>query len=92
MKRPSLTYLGKVSGIRPLRSMITISGDSEVLIENCNSIIDHSEIKCALSAAGYLVEVWGEDLVLTSFSDGGAGVCGRIKSVTIERRQPAKGR
>jgi hypothetical protein len=86
MKYPALTYMGKARDFSPVRSMISISGDSEVLIENCGSIIECNDIKCSVSAAGYLIDVWGSELTLTSFANGNAGVFGKIQSVSIEKK------
>lgn len=86
MKLPTLTFLGRAGEYRPVRSLITISGDSEVMIENCRRILECSDIKCSVISAGYLVEVWGMGLTASSFANGSAGVSGRVQSISIERR------
>ena len=66
--------------------MITISGDSEVLVENCRRFLECSEIKCSLISAGYLVEIWGCGLTASNYANGSAGLRGKIQSVSVERR------
>lgn len=92
MKNPTITYSGKAGDFKAVRSMITIMGDSEALIENCRRIIECNEIKCGVESAGYIVEVWGSGLTVTSYANGSAGVAGRISSVSISRRPRAVGK
>ena len=92
MKRPALTYSGTASGLRTLNSIVSISGDSEVLIENCRRIVECGEIKCSAEAGGFLIDVWGADLTMTSFANGNAGVTGRIQSVSVSRRSRIGGK
>ena len=75
-----------LSSLSPVRSVITISGDSEVLIENCRRFIECSEIKCSLISAGFLVEIWGSELTASNYANGSAGIRGKIQSVSVERR------
>ena len=75
-----------LTDLSPVRSMITISGDSEVLVENCRRFLECSEIKCSLISAGYLVEIWGSDLTASNYANGSAGIRGKIQSVSVERR------
>ena len=70
----------------PVRSVVTIDGDSEVLIENCRRLVECSEIKCSVISAGFLVEVWGSGLSASSYANGSASICGRIQSVNVARR------
>ena len=70
----------------PVRSVVTIDGDSEVLIENCRRLVECSEIKCSVISAGFLVEVWGSGLSASSYANGSASICGRIQSVNVTRR------
>ncbi len=91
MKFPTLTYNGRAGDFSPVRSLITISGDSEVLIENCSRLIETSDIKCSLISSGYLVEVWGSGLSAARFANQSASVVGRVQSVSIERRSRGKG-
>lgn len=86
MKFPTMSYSGRAGDYRPVRSMITICGDSEVLIENCRRILECSDIKCSVISAGYLVEIWGSDLSASSFASGSAQVSGHVQSITIERK------
>ena len=79
--------LSELTGGRfPVRSVVTIDGDSEVLIENCRRLIECSEIKCSVISAGFLVEVWGSGLSASSYANGSASISGRIQSVNIARR------
>ena len=82
-----LDIYNSICGGKLRRPMITLSGDSEVLIENCRRFIECSEIKCSLLSVGYLVEIWGTELAAASFANGSASVSGRIQSVSIERRK-----
>ncbi|MGN0632763.1 MAG: YabP/YqfC family sporulation protein [Oscillospiraceae bacterium] len=91
MKQPGFTYLGRADGLLPARSLICISGDKEVLIESCKSVIECNDIKCTLIAAGYTVDVWGTGLSVTSFANGNASVAGKIQSVSVERRSRLAG-
>ena len=70
----------------PVRSVVTIDGDSEVLIENCRRLVECSEIKCSVISAGFLVEVWGSGLSASGYANGSASICGRIQSVNVTRR------
>ncbi len=86
MRTPTISFSGLAGDFKPVRSMITISGDNEVLIENCSRLMECGDIKCSLISAGYLVEVWGSGLSATSFANGSAGIAGRVQSVSISRR------
>ncbi len=86
MKQPSFSYLGKVKDLSSLRSMITISGNSEVLIENCRQVNECNDIRCSVVASGDLIDVWGAELSLSSFSNGSVAVNGKIQSLNIEKR------
>ena len=86
MRTPTISFSGRAGDFKPVRSMITVSGDSDVLVENCSRLIECGDIKCSLISAGYLVEVWGSGLSASSFANGSAGVSGRVQSITISRR------
>jgi hypothetical protein len=66
--------------------MITISGNNEVLIENCKKLIECCDIRCSAESAGYLIDIWGSGLTATSFANGSIGVCGEVQSVAIEKK------
>lgn len=84
MKRPVLSYFGAVSDFKPIRSLITIQNDSEVIVERCKRIIECNDIKCSAESHGYIIEIWGTDLTLTSFASGSIAVNGRIQSISID--------
>lgn len=86
MQKPSFTYMGRASELIPVRSMVTISGDSEALIEHCKRILECSDIRCSVTAGSFTVDIWGSDLSLTSFANGSVSVNGKIRSVSVERR------
>ncbi len=87
MKYPTLTYLGRAGDFKPIRSMISIVDDKEVLVESCKRILECDEIKCSIISHGYLIEVWGSELSVSSFANGSAAISGRIQSLSIERRR-----
>ncbi len=92
MERPFFAYQGRASELSGARSLVTISGDEEVIIENCRRILECNEIKCSVSSRGFLVDIWGSDLTLTSFSSGSVSVNGKIRSVSIEKRSSRGGK
>ncbi|SDA18791.1 YabP family protein [Ruminococcus sp. YE71] len=87
MRAPTIGFSGMARDFKPVRSMMTISGDSEVRIENCKRLIECGDIKCGLISAGYLIEVWGSGLSASSFADGSACITGRVQSISISRRR-----
>ena len=86
MKYPTFTYLGLAGEYKPARSMITLSDDREVLIESCKRIVECNDIKCSVISTGFLVEVWGSELNISTFSNGSAQICGKVSSISIEKK------
>ena len=87
MKLPALTFFGLAGEYRPVRSLVTISGDTDVMVENCQRILECNDIKCSVVSAGYVIEIWGSGLHASTFANGSAGISGRVQSINIERRR-----
>jgi hypothetical protein len=89
MKNIPTIFSGMAADLRPVRSLITVSDDSEVIIESCKRIIECNDIKCTVLTHGYIIDVWGAELTLTSFANGNVGVYGKIQSISISRKPRA---
>jgi hypothetical protein len=91
MKNLPTYFAGSIRDLKPLRSLVTLSGDSEVLIESCRRILECNDIKCSVLSHGYIFDIWGSQLTVTSFANGSAAVHGKIQSVSIARKRTVSG-
>lgn len=71
-------------GDAPRRSIITLRGLSELLVENCLGVSGCDEDVITLSVSGASVTIAGTPLMLESFGADGVKITGRIHSLTFE--------
>ena len=68
-------------------SYITITSDSNVMIEGCKQILECSEILARIATRQFTVEIWGNELTVDSFSNSSVRVSGRISSLSLEKKR-----
>ncbi len=67
-------------------SIITVTGNREVVIENCTHVYECNEIMIRLRTPDGDVSIWGEGLITSSFREGIVKVTGKITSLEISER------
>lgn len=66
---------------------IHISGNRELILENCRRIVECSDVLMSLSCGRILVNVWGSDLRAFDYKTGGLVIRGKISRVELEERR-----
>ncbi len=66
---------------------IHISGNRELILENCRRIEECSDVLMSLSCGRILVNVWGSDLRAFDYKTGGLVIRGKISRVELEERR-----
>ena len=66
---------------------IHISGNRELILENCRRIEECSDVLMSLSCGRILVNVWGSDLRAFDYKTGGLVIRGKIFRVELEERR-----
>lgn len=64
-------------------SQIQITGNHEVLIENCKKILEYNDIFIKVKTWDLTVQVWGSGLKVNDFGSNGVYVYGKIQSVEL---------
>lgn len=67
-------------------SYVSIIDDSSVLVENCRTINECSDIMVRVSTKDNDIEIWGTELTVTNFTNTAVLVDGRINSVAVSRK------
>ena len=78
-----LGFAGKLKDLASLSSIVTVSSDRSVLIENCRQICECSDIMAKVSAADYYIEVWGKDLKLSDYTQDSVMIQGDVESIKL---------
>lgn len=81
--------MGKLSEISKkalyYNSMIHISDNRRVEIENCRKILEYNDICVRVKTTTCDVTVWGSGLYVDDFCTGGIVINGRISSIELEK-------
>lgn len=64
-----------------------ITGNREIMVENCRRIEECSEVFMSLVCGGLLVQIWGSDLRAFDYSTGGLVIRGKISQIELEERK-----
>ncbi len=70
-------------------SFINIIDSERVIIENCRSINECSDIMVSIGSAENDIEIWGSNLVVTCYTNTSIEVQGKIDNVSISKRRGA---
>lgn len=70
-----------------LNSYISIIDNNTVIVESCKSITECCDVVVKLTTAENMVEVWGNGLTATNYTNTSIEINGNISSVSIERRR-----
>lgn len=66
-----------------LNTLIHISDNSEVIIENCKKILEYNDIFLKVRTANLDVQIWGEDLRIHDYKINAVIVNGKISSIEL---------
>lgn len=64
-----------------------ITGNREIIVENCRRIEECSEVFMSLACGGILVHIWGNDLRAFDYSTGGLVIRGKISQIELDERK-----
>lgn len=78
-----LGFVGKVKDLAYLSSFVTIRNNTSVLVENCSRICECSDIMVKVSTDEYYIEIWGNMLDVSQFSQDCVDISGVIDSVKL---------
>lgn len=81
-----LGFAGKLKDLACLGSYVTVEDDRSVLVENCRQICECSEIMAKVCAGDYFIEVWGEGLKMSEYTQDSVYINGRIESIKIVQK------
>lgn len=70
-------------------SYISITDNEKVILENCRSINECSDIMVNISTTENDIEIWGTGLTVTSYTNTSIEINGRINTVSISKRRGA---
>lgn len=80
---PVLKYFGVVREFTNLKSYINIADNNIVTVENCKQIVQCTEIMVKLITGPFIVEIWGNGLRLSNYSENCVEVRGIIEQVKL---------
>lgn len=66
-----------------LNTIIQISDNKEVIIENCKKIIEYNDIFLKVKTRNMIVQVWGHNLKINDYNTGGIIIKGIIESIEL---------
>ena len=66
-----------------LNTIIQISDNKEVIIENCKKIIEYNDIFLKVKTRNMTVQVWGHNLQINDYNTGGIIIKGIIESIEL---------
>lgn len=81
-----LGFAGKLKDLACLGSYVTIENDRSVLVENCRQICECSDIMAKVYAGDYFIEVWGNDLKMSEYTQDSVYIYGKVESIKIVRK------
>ena len=65
---------------------IHISGNREILLENCRRIEECSDVLMSLACGKLLIHIWGNNLRAFDYKTGGLVIRGKIAQIELEER------
>lgn len=68
-------------------SYISIIDNDKVVVDNCKSIIECSDIMVKVLTREYDVEIWGNGLTVTNYTNTSIEINGCISNVSLEKRR-----
>lgn len=80
---PLLSFFGLTRELAALSSYIRIRDNSSAVIENCRSIKECTDVCVRVDTAELEIELWGNDLALTAFSENSVEVTGQIDQISL---------
>lgn len=70
-----------------LNTGIHISGNKELIIDNCRRIEEYDQVYMRIVAGGLTVDIRGNDLRAYDFSTGGLVIRGCIEQISLTERR-----
>ena len=70
-------------------SYISITDNEKVILENCRSINECSDIMVNISTTENDIEIWGTGLTVTSYTNTSIEINGKVNTVSISKRRGA---
>lgn len=68
-------------------SYISITDNEKVILENCRSINECSDIMVNISTTENDIEIWGTGLTVTSYTNTSIEINGKINTVSISKKR-----
>lgn len=66
-----------------LNTIIQISDNKEVIIENCKKIIEYNDIFLKVKTRNMTVQIWGQKLQINDYNTNGIIIKGIIESIEL---------
>lgn len=70
-----------------LESGIHMTGNREIMLENCRRIEECSDVFVSVVSSGLLINIWGAELRASDFRTGGLVIRGKIAQIEFEERR-----
>lgn len=83
---PVLKYFGVVKEFTSSQSYINIADNNMATVENCRQIIQCTEIMIKLLTGRFIIEIWGNKLKLSNYSENCVEVRGVIEQVKLIKK------
>lgn len=64
-----------------LDTTVSINDNREVIVENCNKILEYNDIFIKISTSTVTFQIWGKNLTIKNYEDKGLIIEGVISSV-----------
>ena len=64
-----------------LDTTVSINDNREVIVENCNKILEYNDIFIKISTSTVTFQIWGNNLAIKNYEDKGLIIQGVISSV-----------
>ncbi|MCR5022418.1 YabP/YqfC family sporulation protein [Ruminococcus sp.] len=80
---PVVSFIGKTRELKCLRSYIQINDNTSALVENCRQICECTDVCVRILTSNFEVELWGNDLMLSSYSENSVKICGTIEQIRL---------
>lgn len=85
VKRPVLKFVGKARELMHLNSYVSLEDNNIATIDGCNKILECADVLVRVVTGKFEVEIWGNDLMLTIFSEGNAQIRGKIDEIKLKQ-------
>ena len=77
-------FLGEITGTA---SNINIYGTKKVVIESFRKILECNDALIIIKTCDSRISIWGNELILTSYSSGYAEITGNIDRIEIDEKK-----